>query len=104
MYDLELLELEALELECSAEWRRQKAQEYPEDAQRNLEAAELLDKLAVEIRALQGSDVHRNFSAAVVKRETDYTFHEAQSDYRRLIGFHEWPDNAEEYLIRLMMA
>lgn len=41
--------------EGQAEWRRQKADEYPDDAQRNLEAAADLDGLAASCEAI--SDV-----------------------------------------------
>jgi hypothetical protein len=44
------------ELENTASWRRQKAVEHPGDM-RNLEAAELLERLAEEVRALRGSSV-----------------------------------------------
>jgi hypothetical protein len=94
MYDLEL---EAQELEASAEWRRGKAQQYPEDT-RNLEAAQLLDRLAVEIRALTGSETHRQLSATAEKCDDDFcSFSESWSEYKRRIGFWEFPDG-QEYL------
>jgi hypothetical protein len=43
------------EIECSAEWRREKAAEYPDD-RRNEACASALERLAVEMRAL--SDAH----------------------------------------------
>jgi hypothetical protein len=101
MYDLEL---EAQDLEYSAEWRRQKAQQYPEDARRNLEAAQLLEKLAVEIRALDGSEVHRQLSAAIEANYDDLLpFSESWSDYKRRIGFWEFP-TASEYLGGMLHA
>ncbi len=57
------LKHEALTLESSAEWRRRRAERYPHDAQRNLEAAALLDLLAKDVRALEGSELHRQASA-----------------------------------------
>jgi hypothetical protein len=44
-------------LEDTAMWRRMKARQFPEDT-RNEQAADLLDRLAKEIEALEGSDVH----------------------------------------------
>jgi hypothetical protein len=42
-------------LESQAEWRRQKALEYPED-RRNIDAAELLEKLAKDASKLDQND------------------------------------------------
>ena len=52
------IEINAL-VDCAgtAYWRRAKAVEFPDDA-RNLEAARELERLAVEIAALKGSDLH----------------------------------------------
>jgi hypothetical protein len=100
MYDLEL---EALDLEDSAEWRRQKAQQYPEDARRNLEAAQLLEKLAVEIRALDDSEVHRQLSAAIEANDDLFSFSESWSDYKRRIGFWEFPDG-QQYLSDMLQT
>jgi hypothetical protein len=49
------------DVEGTAEWRRQKAEESPDD-KRNLEAAEALDRLALEIGALEGSELHQQIS------------------------------------------
>ena len=44
---------------CStAEWRRRKAEEFPEDT-RNLKAAEELERLAAEIETLEHSEIHQ---------------------------------------------
>jgi hypothetical protein len=85
------LELEAQGLEFSAEWRRGKAHQYPEDT-RNVEAAELLDRLAVEVRALTGSEIHRQLSATAEKCDDFCSFVESWSEYKRRIGFLEFPD------------
>jgi hypothetical protein len=52
------------DVEGTAEWRRQKAEEFPDD-KRNLEAAEALDRLALEIGALEGSELHQQISDLV---------------------------------------
>ncbi|MGX1321799.1 hypothetical protein AB7M17_005252 [Bradyrhizobium sp. USDA 377] len=100
MFDLEL---EAQDLGYSAEWRRQKAREYPDD-RRNLEAAELLEKLAGEVRALQGSEIHRRLDAFAESYEGDLgSFSEVWSEYKRRIGFWEFPDG-QSYLSDMLKA
>jgi hypothetical protein len=49
MTDDEIREALRLDFEQTADWRRSKAAEYPEDS-RNLEAAALLDKLAAVLK------------------------------------------------------
>lgn len=44
-------------VEGTADWRRTKAIEFPQDS-RNLKAAEGLDRLAEEIEKLEGSPIH----------------------------------------------
>jgi hypothetical protein len=44
-------EIIGFNVENTAEWRRQKAQQFPDD-ERNLKAAEALDRLAQEISQL----------------------------------------------------
>ena len=53
MTDDEIRETLRLDFEQTADWRRSKAAEHPEDS-RNLEAAALLDKLAASFL----SDAH----------------------------------------------
>ena len=47
----------------TAEWRRRKASEFPDDA-RNVVAAEQLERLAAEISALEGSELHGQIDEA----------------------------------------
>ena len=42
------------ELDCAAEWRREKAEEYPDD-ERNLEAAALLHRIAATVDEIDDS-------------------------------------------------
>ena len=51
MTDDEIREALRLDFEQTADWRRSKAAEYPEDS-RNLEAAALLDKLAASVETV----------------------------------------------------
>src|SRR5262249_48334409 len=60
--DLDLNLRIGYQVQSTAEWRREKASQFSEDAERNLKAAEELKRLAVEIEALEGSDIHRQIS------------------------------------------
>jgi hypothetical protein len=44
--DLSLMEIVGYQVESSAEWRREKAGQFPRDSHRNLRAAEELEQLA----------------------------------------------------------
>jgi hypothetical protein len=54
---LSIDELIGFQVQSTADWRRDKAQQFSDDA-RNLEAAEELDALAAKIRSLEGSEIH----------------------------------------------
>jgi hypothetical protein len=56
----DILTFLADDLEHTAEWRRQKAEEYPND-DRNIQAAEIMERLAEEIRSRSGLDNHAAF-------------------------------------------
>ena len=43
-----------LDMECSADWRRQKAEEYPEDKVRNLDCAAEFDEMAKRLSEYEG--------------------------------------------------
>jgi hypothetical protein len=58
-----LNEMIGYQVQGTAEWRHQKAAQFPEDA-RNLKAAEQLERLAAEIDGLQGSQVEIQISDA----------------------------------------
>lgn len=94
MFDLEQ---EALGVEHTAEWRRRKAEEYPEDT-RNLEAAEQLEKLAAEVRSLQGSDLHHQLDRLASTTTDMFYLYEWQSEYLRLIGFSQACPTGREFL------
>src|SRR3954467_2975083 len=53
LIDESMIDLFALNLECTSEWRREKAERYPND-NRNLPAAEKLSELASQVRQLKG--------------------------------------------------
>lgn len=99
MFDLEQ---EALSIDCTAEWRRSKAEEFPEDT-RNLEAAELLEELATDLRKLEGSDLHRQIDR-ITDLDDDALFKwcEQSSEYQRQIGFSKCCPSATAYLADLI--
>lgn len=78
----------------TAEWRREKASEHPDD-ERNAEAAVLLDRLATTVEDASISLLlryHELFS------DDDPDVTERQNDRLKEIGFHRWPKDAEDFL------
>ena len=81
------------QVEGTADWRREKAKEFPNDADRNLKAAKELDQLAVEIEALDGSEIHNQISELLDTLSDDAFSHwtdvsEAVSAELRSVWFH----------------
>ncbi|MGI4801032.1 MAG: hypothetical protein ACRYG8_44805 [Janthinobacterium lividum] len=101
------IEMTALELSNKADWRRQKARQYPDD-ERNLDAAELLDRLAGEVLALEGSPSAAAFEkehAAIFLGEDEDQAQEIMrlwSEYRSGIGFRIFPDTGKAVLRELL--
>lgn len=81
-------------LERSAEWRQEKAKEYPDDAQRNLLAADELEKLSVEVRKLDGTELHRRYHEAFLKEPDRMT--EVEGELTRSVGFHRGYSSGED--------
>jgi hypothetical protein len=94
MTDDEIREALRLDFEQTADWRRSKAAEYPEDQDRNLEAAALLDKLAASVET-----VAPDFLDAYGSLRDDYMDSEQHSEMLRQIGFHSWPETAEDFIL-----
>ena len=92
MTDDEIREALRLDFEQTADWRRSKAAEYPEDS-RNLEAAALLDKLAASVET-----VAPDLLDAYGSLRDDYMDSEQHSEMFRQIGFHTWPETAEDFV------
>jgi hypothetical protein len=84
----------------TADWRRRKAKEFPND-HRNEEAAAALDRLAKQIDKLDGSDVHRRIEALMeLAADTDSFFiyerlDEMVSAELRAVGFYSQPSGVE---------
>ena len=84
-------------LEATAHWRLEKAEQYPDD-DRNRPASELASRLAAEVRTLTDlSDLER---LAKVWADDDgvYEASELESEARRHIGFHCFPDNGADFV------
>lgn len=80
------------EFEGQAEWRRIKADEYPDDT-RNLEAAELFDKLAGTADAIPQAMLHAYAALDAWKDCPDLW-----GEHLRAVGFHDFPENATTFL------
>jgi hypothetical protein len=89
-----LMEIVGYQIESSAEWRREKAEQFPSDAHRNLLAAEWLDKLAAEISELEGSAIHTRVRETIDRMNPDdgYELNEWLSAEIRSIGFNNSHD------------
>jgi hypothetical protein len=82
-------EIIGYQIEETADWRRGKAQQFPEDS-RNLIAAGELDRLAAEIHALdEGSEIEQQIDGRMTKliELTNDPGHDDISPELRLIGF-----------------
>jgi hypothetical protein len=89
------------DLDSQAAWRRRKALEHPED-RRNVDAAELLEKLTKEASKLDQNDLLlKRLEKCLDRLSADKRyelFSEEQSDYHRQIGFSRFPLTVKEYL------
>lgn len=103
---------EVMELEGTAHWRTEKAEQYSDD-RRNTEAAKMLTELAEQLRKLAGSP-----KAVAFEKLHDFIFSDDDpdaddpdnglevvrlwSEYRSRVGFNNFPEDAETYLDDLM--
>jgi hypothetical protein len=85
-----------LAFQSTAEWRRQKAVERPEDT-RNATAAEILDHLAATTK-----DVVPEILEAYVELFEDLPDTERHEDLLREVGFHWEPESASEFVSRFI--
>lgn len=95
---------EADELEAAAEWRRRKVDADPSDAA-SAAAAELLQALATELRAMPHSSLIGELRAIcgwLGEFEGMEDFAQLAHAYRAEIGFSHIPKDAEAYLHALI--
>jgi hypothetical protein len=82
------------QVQGTAEWRREKARQFPDDADRNLQAAKELDQLAAEIDAVEGSEIEQqidDIQASINNLDEGDVWgdlNETVSAELRSIGFH----------------
>jgi hypothetical protein len=102
--DLGINEIVGFQVESAADWRRRKAEQFPNDS-RNLEAAEQLDRLAAAIGKLEGSDLHRRIVALInltndtPDGESIYIkLNESASAELRGVGFHGGYESGAAFL------
>jgi hypothetical protein len=88
-YDPELLRMDFL---STAEWRQRKADEHPDDT-RNHEAAEMLERLAATVDAVEPAVLN-----AYGELFEDAQDSEAHSEILRTIGFSYWPKSASAFV------
>ena len=95
---------EVQDLERTAEWRLRCVDQNPLDS-KSTEAAALLQRLANELRALQGSTLYRELGAIcnwLAESDDISDFAQRGHDYRRRIGIDVWPESGEAYLRTLL--
>ena len=97
-------EIIGFQVEGTANWRRQKADLFPDSARNSAAAAEL-DQLAKEIGELEGSDLHRRIdelidltSAARVASSVYIELSDIVSAELRGIGFHGGYGSGADFL------
>src|SRR5579859_4865140 len=91
-------------LDRTAEWRLRKVDADPGDAV-SKGAAALLERLAVEVRGLDGSAVAREYAAIcnwLGESGEIADFMDMAQDYRARIGVDRWPADGEAYLRALI--
>jgi hypothetical protein len=101
-FNLNINEIVGFQVERTAEWRREKAVQFPNDL-RNLKATEELERLAGEISDLEGSEIHRQIvELDSLSREVDASFYEdlneSVSEELRSVGFHGSYDTGAAFL------
>jgi hypothetical protein len=92
-------------LERAADWRIRKLGEDPADAH-SAAAAELLQKLAHEVRGLRGSPAYVEYLAILNwlgEFDVMDEFAERATAYRSRIGVEHFPESGEAYL-RVLIA
>lgn len=84
------------EIENTAEWRFEKAEQFPEDADRNLRAAGILSGIAAGLRSLEGTSSHWWLLGACRSDPNGYT--DTLQQLARAVGFRSSSQNAEQFL------
>lgn len=96
--------IEAIELERAADWRIKKLGENPAETGHQI-AADLLQRLADEVRAMRGGPVYTEYLAILNwlgEFDVGEEFAERAFEYRMRIGVEHFPENGEAYLRALI--
>ncbi len=101
MLMLTMDELVTFQLESAAHWRRNKAEEYPND-RRNIDAAVRLEQLALEVRKLEGTEIHRHLLGDL--GGDDGFFTEVLGVMSRSVGFSYFPESGEQFVEGIFRA
>jgi hypothetical protein len=92
-----------VDCEGTAYWRREKALEFSDDS-RNLEAAHEVDRLAVEIAALEGSELHAQLDTFFEDEDEGMIAMAVIGDVLRQVGFSRWYATGDELLQTIVDA
>jgi hypothetical protein len=98
--------LEAQELERTVNWRIRKLGADPADRQ-SAAVAELLQKLADDVRRMRGSPAYTEYLAILNwlgEFDVIDEFAERANEYRLRIGVEHFPENGEAYLRALIAS
>ncbi len=97
---LDIVNLIANDVELEADRRSMKAAEFPDDAERNLEAAALLYRIAADLKTLEGSHLHWRVQALCSANCERYS--ETLSELIRAVGFRSSAKTGLEFLDELL--
>ena len=84
----------------TADWRRRKAEEYPDD-NRNMKAALLLERLDSELAPLNGTEIHHRLERHL-ERDDGFFLGEAIREELKSVGFRSWPETGRELVERIV--
>jgi hypothetical protein len=98
---IDIATLIANDLEYGAQWRHQKSVEFPHDADRNLAAAETLERIAAQFRKLEGSQYH--WRLQTLSDRYGERFVEVLKSMIAVVGFRSSAETAEEFLDELCL-
>jgi hypothetical protein len=96
---LNISNLIADDVEYAADWRSMKADEFPHDAARNLEAAATLYRIAADLKTLEGSHWHWRVQALCSANYERYS--ETLFELTRAVGFRSSSKTGLEFLEEL---
>ncbi|MFD2233513.1 restriction endonuclease [Phaeospirillum tilakii] len=94
---IDLDETVGIEITSTASWRQLKAVEFPND-NRNIRAAEILERLASQIHLVEGSHIHHRIDAILENEDGVFKFSESLLESLRLVGFSIFPKSLTDFL------